>query len=99
LPLPFTPSAGVFEQVKCQGVSIIIEDWSKTDPLQVGYALAVTLKRLYPTTWKTRHLNELLMNDEIYQAIERGASLQELMTLNKKNLEGFLEVRQKYLLY
>ncbi len=99
MPMQFTPAASVFANVKCQGVSMVIEGWAKVDPLQVGFALAVTLKRLYPTAWQTKRLNTLLLNEEVYQAIDRGASVQELMTLSKKNLGGFLEVRKKHLLY
>lgn len=99
VPTRFTPKGSVFTNVPCQGVSIVIEDWSKTDPLRIGFSLAVTLKRLYPKLWQTKRLNNLLLNEEIYHAIERGIGVDELMTLSKKNLKEFLEVRQRYLLY
>ena len=66
---------------------------------RVGFALAVTLKRLYPKQWQTKRLNMLMLNEEIHLAIERGAGVEEIMSLSKKNLEEFLEVRKRYLLY
>ncbi|MFT3878196.1 MAG: DUF1343 domain-containing protein [Gemmatales bacterium] len=99
VPTRFTPTSSVFANVSCQGVSIVIEDWSKLDPLRVGFSLAVTLKRLYPKQWQTKRLNQLLLSEETLKAIERGAGVEELLTVSKKNLEEFLEVRKRYLLY
>jgi len=99
VPMRFTPVSSVFARVSCQGISIVIEDWSKLDPVRVGFSLAVTLKRLYPRHWQTKRLNQLLLNEETFQAIEKGAGVEELLSLSKKNLEEFLEVRKRYLLY
>ncbi|HQR08017.1 MAG TPA: DUF1343 domain-containing protein [Gemmatales bacterium] len=99
MPSRFTPASSEFAKVQCQGVSIVIEDCSKLDPVRVGFSLAVTLKRLYPRHWKTKRLNELLLSEEIFQAIEQGAGVEELLTKSKKNLEEFIEVRKRYLLY
>lgn len=95
----FMPTSSVFTGVPCQGVSIVIEDWSKLDSLRVGFSLAVTLKRLYPKHWQMKRLNQLLLNEEAFKAIEQGAGVEELLNLSKKNLEEFLEVRKRYLLY
>lgn len=99
MPMRFTPASSVHAGTLCQGVSIVVDDWSKVDPLRVGFTLAVTLKRLYPNDWQTKRLNTLLLHDETLQAIERGASVDQLMSISKKNLEEFLEVRKRYLLY
>lgn len=99
MPIRFIPQSSIYAGKQCEGVSIIIADWAKVDPLRVGYALAVTLKRLYPHDWNRTKLNSLLLNTEILQAIESGAGVDELLAISKKNLEAFLEVRKRYLLY
>lgn len=99
VPLYFTPTSSLYANKRCQGVSIIIDDWTKVDPLRLGYTLAVSLKRAYPKDWQTDRFNTLLLNEETREAMEKGASVEELLTLSKKNLEAFLEVRKKYLLY
>lgn len=99
VPLKFKPSGSTYANQMCQGVSVVIDDWSKVDPIRLGMTMASTLKRLYPKQWQTKRLNDLLRNEEICQAIEQGSGVEEILKLSKKNLEEFLEVRKRYLLY
>lgn len=99
MPISFSPTASVYAGKLCHGVSIIIDDWSKVDPISLGLELACSLKMYYPQAWQTRRLNALLLCDEIAQGVERGDSAISLVERAKKNLEEFLEVRRRYLLY
>jgi uncharacterized protein YbbC (DUF1343 family)/CubicO group peptidase (beta-lactamase class C family) len=99
VPLRFTPISSVLANKPCQGVSIVVDDWSKVNALQVGYTLAVTIRKLYPSDWQTKRLNTLLLHEDTWKAIEQGQGVDALLELSKKNLPEFLEVRKKYLLY
>ncbi|MFO0813650.1 MAG: DUF1343 domain-containing protein [Gemmatales bacterium] len=99
MPTRFTSTSSMYAGKECQGVSMVMEDVSKVNPIQVGLALGVTLKRLYPRDWQTRNMNTLLLCEEVTKGIEQGKPVAELLKLCEKNLESFLEVRKKYLLY
>jgi uncharacterized protein YbbC (DUF1343 family) len=99
VPCEFKPVSSVHANKTCQGVQIVIEDRSKVNPVQLGFALAVTLKRLYSPEWEWKKMATLLVNDELMKMLEKGTTVQSMLEQNKKNLEGFLKVREKYLLY
>lgn len=99
VPCEFKPVSSVYANKTCQGVQIVMGMRDKVDSIQLGLALAVTLKRLYSPEWEWKKMATLLVNDELMKMLESGASVQDMLEQNKKNLEGFLKVRQKYLLY
>lgn len=99
VPCEFKPISSVYANKTCQGVQIVMEEKGKVNSIQLGFALAVTLKRLYSQEWEWKKMHTLLVNDEMMKLLEDGASVQNMLELSEKNLEAFLKVRQKYLLY
>lgn len=99
VPVEFTPNSSKFAEEKCGGVNIVITDRASFEPLKVGLAIAVTLKRLYPDQWETKNFNRLLANASVYSAVLEGRSLDEVMELIQIGLEDFLKRRKNFLLY
>jgi uncharacterized protein YbbC (DUF1343 family)/CubicO group peptidase (beta-lactamase class C family) len=101
MPLLFTPLSSVYAKQRCQGVSIIIEDASQVHSVRIGLALAVTLRRLYPTEWQANRLDRLLGHQETFRLLKAGRGVQELLQVGSQESAflQFLELRKKYLLY
>lgn len=99
VPVEFTPSSSKYEGKLCHGVNIAIIDRAQFEPLQVGFALACALRKLNPTQWETKSLNNLLGNRQVEQAIIDGQSLSEVVELSRIGVEDFAERREPFLLY
>jgi uncharacterized protein YbbC (DUF1343 family) len=80
-------------------VSMVIDDIAKVKPMHVGYALAVTLKRLFPNDWQTKRFMTLLGHQATFEAVEHGRGVRDLLNLDPEAREGFAKRREKYLLY
>jgi uncharacterized protein YbbC (DUF1343 family) len=99
VPLRFTPSTSTHAGKECGGVQILIDDWHRFEPLATGIAIACQLKKIYPTDWLSRRYQALLAHPPTWEALESGASPNQIMQLWTKELQAFSAVRKKYLLY
>jgi uncharacterized protein YbbC (DUF1343 family) len=99
LPIRFTPRERQFAHEECGGVFIAITDWSRLNPLEVGLALAVVLRSLYPDQWRPDRLPTLLVDQATYDAIVQGRSIPAIRALWIDELEAFQGVRSRFLLY
>jgi uncharacterized protein YbbC (DUF1343 family) len=61
--------------------------------------IAYELHRLYPDDWKTTGYQKLLAHPPTYEALMRGDSPEQIRQLWQPELEDFLRIRKKYLLY
>jgi uncharacterized protein YbbC (DUF1343 family)/CubicO group peptidase (beta-lactamase class C family) len=99
VPLTMTPTASVFKGERCGGVQIIVDDWAKFRPLKTGIALAWTLRHIYPDAWKVKNYDRLLSHRLTLDALQAGASWQDMEKAWQPELDAFMEVRRQYLLY
>ncbi|MEW4570157.1 exo-beta-N-acetylmuramidase NamZ domain-containing protein [Tautonia sp. JC769] len=99
VPIRFSPTERQYAGEDCGGVYILIKDWETIDPIEVGIALAVTLRRLYPDDWKPDALNRLMTNRAAYDAIVNGASVRAVERTWARELREFLAVREHFLRY
>jgi uncharacterized protein YbbC (DUF1343 family)/CubicO group peptidase (beta-lactamase class C family) len=99
VPIRFTPKERQFANKECRGVQILITDWSRFDPLDLGIGMAITLHRLYPTTWEPAGFLKMLADRPSYQAMLDGKSLVDVRAVWTEELNTFRRVRAKYLLY
>jgi uncharacterized protein YbbC (DUF1343 family)/CubicO group peptidase (beta-lactamase class C family) len=99
VPVAFTPTQRQYAGVRCGGVSIIIDDWSRFDPIRLGFTLAVQLRAAYPDRWKPEGMLRLMANRSAYQDILAGKPVDELMRRWDEDLAGFRAIRERYLLY
>jgi uncharacterized protein YbbC (DUF1343 family) len=86
---------------KLVGVSISVTDRNNFDPYLTGIALT---KFFYETDkeqfkWFEKHFDRLCGTNKIREFIIQGKDINEIKEWIKKDLNSFLEVRKKYLLY
>jgi uncharacterized protein YbbC (DUF1343 family)/CubicO group peptidase (beta-lactamase class C family) len=99
IPTDFTPNASKFANQPCQGIQILITERPLIEPLQVGLAIAVALRKHHPDQWETKLYNRLLGSQKVNQALIDGKPLDEVSALAESDVEAFRVRRQPYLLY
>lgn len=99
VPVEFTPTSSKYANEQCKGVELIITDRSRFEPISIGLAIAVTLRKNYPELWQTKNLNRLLGNQKVYEAII-DASLNPISDpRTHEGLTEFMIRRNEILLY
>jgi len=95
----FTPSASTHAGQKCEGINIILVDRNAFDAPELGIELASALHKLYPQQFHMERMNELLLNQSVYDAISQGQDPRRIAEDWREALEKFRQLRQKYLIY
>jgi uncharacterized protein YbbC (DUF1343 family)/CubicO group peptidase (beta-lactamase class C family) len=99
LPTSFTPTSGPFVRRECFGVNIIVTNREQLDAPRLGLELAAALHKLYPLGYDLGHMNQLLVNKAAFAALKAGEDPNRIAEDWLDQLEQFMEVRAKYLLY
>jgi uncharacterized protein YbbC (DUF1343 family) len=99
VPTDRTPNASVHKDKRCGGVDLIVSDWNRVEPVQIGLALAVTLRKLNPNDWDPKRLDTLLINKMTVDAIIAGQSPKSIAESWQTDLKEFRKRREKSLLY
>ncbi len=99
VPVSFTPSASAYVGQKCEGVNIVLVDRNAFDAPELGIELASALHKLYPQQFHMERMNELLVNQSVYDAISQGQDPRRIADDWREALEKFQQLRQKYLIY
>jgi uncharacterized protein YbbC (DUF1343 family) len=99
VPVAFTPEGSKFQNQKCGGVRIFLTDWKKFDPIRCGFAMAITLRRLYPKDWDVGAYGRLLASDKVLRAVRDGKSVEAIERLYQDELASFRKRRDEFLLY
>lgn len=98
-PLRFTPTSSTFANEECGGVSIEVTNATELEPVRMGFTVATTLRKLYPTDWKPSGMMTLLGNAQVFAALTRGDEINRIVALYEKDLATFEKRRGPYLLY
>jgi uncharacterized protein YbbC (DUF1343 family)/CubicO group peptidase (beta-lactamase class C family) len=99
VPLRLTPTASVHKGKECGGVQFIVDDWNRFEPLEMGLALAVVLRRLYPDAWRVEDFNRLLGHAATWDGVKRGRGWRELEAAWAPELAHFRDQRGPFLIY
>jgi len=99
VPTTFTPSSSNFAGERCEGVNLIILDRNTLDSPELGIELASALHKLYPNDFKMERMADLLVNQSVFEAIGAGEDPRRIAEDWQERLEGFVRLREKYLLY
>jgi uncharacterized protein YbbC (DUF1343 family) len=99
VPVNFTPGADRYAGESCGGVNLVIVDRDAVDVPELGLELASALRTLYPGQYKLDRLNQLLVNQAAFTALESGRDPRHIADQWADPLQRFLEIRAKYLLY
>jgi len=95
----FTPNASNYENQKCNGINIISTERNAFDAPELGIELASALHKLYPEQYHLDRLNQLLVNQSVFDAISKGEDPRRIAEDWRESLEAFEKLRQKYLIY
>jgi uncharacterized protein YbbC (DUF1343 family) len=99
VPIRYKPNASTFKDEECGGINIIITNRDAFNSVRTGVEIAVALHRLYAAEWQVEKYLRLLVNQEIFDAVKRGESAEDVWkAVNSKNDE-FAKRRALYLLY
>ncbi len=99
VPTVFTPNASVHKDKRCGGVQIIINDRFALDVTRIGFEIASSLRRLYPTDWNVDGYERLLVSNEVMSRLRRNEPAREWYETFRQDLARFKERRAKFLLY
>jgi uncharacterized protein YbbC (DUF1343 family)/CubicO group peptidase (beta-lactamase class C family) len=99
MPLKLTPTSSTHKDKACDGVQILLDDWSRFQPLRMGLTIACELRRLYPEEWQADKYKTLLGHDATLEALKKGAPPAELEKLWQADLRRFREQAKAYWLY
>ncbi len=99
VPITFTPSSSNFAGERCEGVNLIVLDRNTLDSPELGIELASALHKLYPSDFKLERMADLLVNQAVLEAIGAGEDPRRIAEDWQERLDGFVRLREKYLLY
>jgi len=99
VPVRFTPASSNYANEACPGVNIILTDRNALDAPELGMELASALLRLYPNDYKVARMNELIIHKASFEALMRGEDPRRIADEWRDDLERFIHVRKKYLIY
>lgn len=99
LPVSFTPTSNRYANQLCNGVSMIVLDRYTLDGPELGIEVASALRKLYPNDYKLDRWMDLLANKATFDAISRGDDPRFVAEQWRADLDAFIQIRQKYLIY
>ncbi len=99
VPTTFLPSASTYANQKCEGVNIVLTARNSFDAPELGIELASALHRLYPQDFKLEKINDLLVKQSVFEAVQSGEDPRRIAEDWQDALDGFMRVREKYLIY
>src|SRR3984957_8308294 len=99
VPVTFTPTSAVYSGQACQGVNIVVTDRNGFDAPELGIELAAALQKLYPADYKIGRMQELLVNQSVYDGLMAGEDPRRIAQDWMEGLEKFEKIREKYLIY
>ena len=99
VPVELTPLSSVHAKKPCGGVQIIVDDWSKFNPVRTGLTVAAALRDLFPEQWETTRYDRLLVHKASYDAFKAGKSVAEIERGWAADLKAFRARRAPHLLY
>ena len=99
VPIAFTPTSGTFARRECYGVNIIVTNREQLDAPELGLELAAALHKLYPLGYDLGKMNQLLVNQATFKELQDGQDPHRIQENWQDQLEKFMDVRQKYLMY
>jgi len=96
---PRTPISSVHAGKHCDGLQIIITDWSQVEPVRLGLTLAEALRGTFPKEWDPKRFDNLLMHRSTFDKIVAGRPISDLAQQWSIQAAGFHERRRPFLLY
>ena len=99
VPVKQTPVSNLYANKSCNGLQILIDDWSTFEPMKTGIAIAWALRKIHSDNWKIEKYNTLLLNKATLDALTAGKHYAEIEKLWRADLSAFETRRKSVLLY
>jgi uncharacterized protein YbbC (DUF1343 family) len=99
VPVTFTPTSAIYNGQICEGVNILLTDRNGLDAPELGVELASALHKLYAADFKMDRMQELLVNQNVYDALVAGRDPRRIAQDWQEELDKFVQLRKRYLLY
>jgi uncharacterized protein YbbC (DUF1343 family) len=98
---PEAPPDDKYDGRDVSAVRLRVTDRERYDPVETAVALLVAIGELHgdSLTVRAARLAQLAGSDALWEEVERGASWEEIVTGWREPLAGFLQVRERYLIY
>ncbi len=104
-PLYFRPYYLHYEGEVCQGAQLHISDPQSFEPYTTGLHIMQTHMKLYPENdlfakaGRVKMFDKVVGTDKIRLALEKGVPVDQLKDIWKTQIDNFLQIRKKYLIY
>ncbi len=99
VPTTFVPTTSNHAGLLCGGFNIIVTDRNQLDAPELGLELASALRQLFPQDYKLQRTAALVSHRQTMKLLEAGADPRRIADEWREELERFLAIRLKYLLY
>jgi uncharacterized protein YbbC (DUF1343 family)/CubicO group peptidase (beta-lactamase class C family) len=99
VPTSFVPDSSVYAGQSCAGVRMVVLDRNALDAPELGIELAGALRKMYPRDFKLEKIQDLLVNQSVYDALVEGRDPRRIAQDWQDDLQRFRSLREKYLLY
>ncbi|BDU72839.1 exo-beta-N-acetylmuramidase NamZ domain-containing protein [Mesoterricola silvestris] len=99
VPDRFRPTASVFKDQECGGVRILLTDRDALRPVELGVAIAHTLRHLYGSAFDLAKVNRLLQDDASIALLAADKPFQAVVQGWDEARADFLRRRAAFLLY
>ncbi len=99
VPTTFMPTERQYDREKCNGVFVQMTNRETISGVDVGLAMAATLRKLYPNDWKPEKLDVICVNRKLVEAVSAGRSFAQLKSIAHAHDASYAERRAKALIY
>ncbi|MBZ5592288.1 MAG: DUF1343 domain-containing protein [Acidobacteriia bacterium] len=98
-PVRFQPSSSPLAGREVEGIRFVVTSRESFDASRLGFEMASALRKLYPGKIALETNRKLIGNEQVMRALEAGEDPESIRQQQQDALEGFLQLREKYLLY
>jgi uncharacterized protein YbbC (DUF1343 family) len=98
-PTRFQTASSHLTAQEVDGVCIIVTNRESFDSARLGFDIASALLKLYPVKISLETDRKLIGNEQVMRALAAGEDPESIRQQQQEALEGFLRLREKYLLY
>jgi uncharacterized protein YbbC (DUF1343 family) len=99
-PIVFTPSASNHAGSECHGVQVHVIDRDAFLPIEMALHLIRVARCLSGDAWKWNpHFERLTGGSDVRSALDVGISVSTILASWEESISGFIQRREKYLMY
>ncbi len=99
VPINFTPKDSKYANEPLGGVSIVLLDRNSLDAPELGFELAAALRKLYPNEFDISKMILLVCNKRAMDALAAGVDPRRIADDWRDDVDNFIKLRKKYLIY